>query len=100
MCIVVLPECVSMHHMCALNSQKSEESVRSPGARVTDSCESACGCWEPNQGSLPNRRETFSDQDESGCYWKGLLSTVVLVSNKPKQNCLDCNNCQFLGDVA
>lgn len=59
MCIVVLPGGVSMHHMCALNPQKPEESVRSPRTRVADSCESPCGCWKPNQGSLQEQQVLF-----------------------------------------
>lgn len=34
----VLPECMSVHLLCAWSSRKSEEAVRKPGIEVTDDC--------------------------------------------------------------
>ena len=41
----VLPVCVSVCHVGAAVSGKD---VGAPGARVLDSCESPCKCWELN----------------------------------------------------
>lgn len=37
MCISILPECMSVHHMCAWYSRKPEKGVGSSGTRVLKS---------------------------------------------------------------
>jgi hypothetical protein len=46
MCVSVLPACTI--RVCPV-PQRSGEDIRSPG---WDGCESPCGCWELNPGSL------------------------------------------------
>ena len=50
MCVNVLPECVSVHHLHAWTLQRTEDSIRSPESEVTVSCEAPCWCWESNSG--------------------------------------------------
>lgn len=42
MCVDVLPVSMSVHHMCALYPQRSEEKVRCPGTGFTGDCEPPC----------------------------------------------------------
>jgi hypothetical protein len=51
MCLGVLLDCMSMHHVCVV-FMRPEESVGSPGTGGIDSCELPCGCWELNLGLL------------------------------------------------
>lgn len=43
-----LHACMSMHHLHAWCSWRSEEIIRSLGTGVKDGCETLCGCWEFN----------------------------------------------------
>jgi len=43
----VLPEIMSVFHLCA-ESLRPEEDVESSGTRVIDGCELLCGVWEPS----------------------------------------------------
>ena len=47
-----LPPAPSVYHVHTWCPGKSEDGVESSGARVTDSCELSCGCWELNLDPL------------------------------------------------
>lgn len=47
----VLSACVSLCHVCAWCSWRSEVDIRSPGTEVMDSCEPLYGYWKLNPGS-------------------------------------------------
>lgn len=47
----VLATYLSVHHMHAVFVE-AREGIASPETGVTDSCESFCGSWESNSGSL------------------------------------------------
>ena len=38
LCTSVLPECMSVHHVCAWCQQRAEEGIRSPTTGVTGGC--------------------------------------------------------------
>lgn len=46
----ILPLCMFVHHIHAWCPWKLEESVRSPGTNLTDSCGCPCGCRAWDQG--------------------------------------------------
>lgn len=43
---------MSVNHVCAWCSQRSEEGTVSPGTAVMDGCGLTCQCWEQNPGPL------------------------------------------------
>lgn len=49
--VSLLPGCMSAHHLRAV-PRRAEESVRTPGGRVTDGSELPCRCWESIWGPL------------------------------------------------
>jgi hypothetical protein len=50
--MVVLPECMSMCHVCVQCPWGLKGGIRSPGTRVTDDFEAPYGFWDSNQGPL------------------------------------------------
>lgn len=57
---VCLFPCVYLHHMCAQCSKMSNRANKSPGTiGVTDGCELAWWCWEPNTGPFARVMITF-----------------------------------------
>jgi hypothetical protein len=44
--------CVSLLHMSARGSWRSEDAIEYPGTRDLDSHEPPCGCWESNSALL------------------------------------------------
>lgn len=51
--------------LCATHVQcqeSLEDSVRSPGTRVTNGCEMPCRCWEPNPGSLQDQQVLLNSE--------------------------------------
>lgn len=53
---------MSGHHTYAQCPLKSEEGVRSPRARVIDSCEPLCMGWEPNSCPLQDQQLFMSTE--------------------------------------
>jgi hypothetical protein len=51
LCVTVLPTYMYVYHVYTWCLWKSKEIVRSL-TRVTNDCEPACGCWEPNPDPL------------------------------------------------
>lgn len=48
----ILSACVSVHYRCSRCPEGPAKGIRSPGTRVTDSCETLCEYWESNLGPL------------------------------------------------
>lgn len=51
MCMDVLPECMSVHHMCAV-SPEARHGFQILWNWSYTSCELSCGCYELNLGSV------------------------------------------------
>ena len=57
LCIwMFLPNCMSMHHVCAWFWRRSEGGTKSLGIGDMDGCDPPCGCCELNLGHLWNNR--------------------------------------------
>lgn len=54
MCVGVLTACVFVCHVLGV---VAEEGIRS-GNGAIDSCESPCGCWEPDPDLLKNSQDS------------------------------------------
>lgn len=48
----ISPARMSVYHMCAWCSRRPEESIGSPGTRVTHNCELPHKCWDFNLDPL------------------------------------------------
>jgi hypothetical protein len=63
---------VCVCHMCALCLWKPEESIRSPGTGVIDSCELPDGSWESNPGHYKSKENSLSVEPPLQPQWQCL----------------------------
>lgn len=55
MCMIILSACTSVHHKHG-GLAEAEDVAGSPVTRVTEHCQSSCGCLVPHLGSLQGQQ--------------------------------------------
>lgn len=58
----ILSVCRSTHHACTWCTQKPEEDIGSPGAKVTEGCGPPVGCRESNLGPVDDEPELLTTE--------------------------------------
>lgn len=66
MCMsIFLPVILYTTHVPGIHSREVREDVGSPGTEVKGGCQSLCGCWDPNSGSLQEQQVFLTAEPSS-----------------------------------